>query len=58
MQDLEDCKGLCGYQVRVVDCVEDGGEGHILGVEEGAVDGVGGPEGEVEGVVGEEVDSG
>lgn len=57
MQDFEDSKRLRGDQVGVVDFIEDGWEGGLLGDEEGCVDGACGPEDEVEGVVGEEVEA-
>lgn len=47
-----------GEKVGVVDFVEDGWEGGLLGEEEGCVGGACRPESESEGVVGEEVDAG
>lgn len=58
MDDFEDRKRLRGDQVGVVDFVEDGREGGLLGEEEGCVNSTCSPEGEVESVVGEKVEAG
>lgn len=57
VQDFENREGLRGEKVGVVDFVEDGWKGGLLGEEEGCVGGACGPEGEGEGVVGEEVEA-